>query len=415
MSDRVRDQYEAYPYPARDPRDELKRLITGSPSNLDELNHYVFAGGLDVSAPFRVLVAGGGTGDALIMLAQNCADAGVPAEFTYLDLSAASRAVAEARAEIRGLKSIRFLTGSLLEVGSLAPGPYDYIDCCGVLHHLPDPDAGLAALAAQLAPTGGMGLMVYGAYGRTGVYPMQSALRRLGGDMPDRDRVALARRVLAALPETNWFRRNPLLQDHKTSDAGLYDLLLHSQDRAYTVPELAALTAGAGLAITGLVQPLRYDPAVYLHDPRVRRAIEPLAPLERAALAEEVSGVVKTHTFYAVPEARAAQARATADRPAMVPVLRDRDGPEVARGLKPGKGISMKMPGLSGPLPLPPLAGAMLSRIDGVRSLDALHRDIAQAGGSGLAWEAFKRQFDQLFWTMNGVGKLFLRDPGTGA
>ena len=44
MSDPVQDQYDAYPYPARDPADERTRLITGSPSNLDELNHYVFAG-----------------------------------------------------------------------------------------------------------------------------------------------------------------------------------------------------------------------------------------------------------------------------------------------------------------------------------------------------------------------------------
>ena len=38
MSD-VRDQYEAYPYPARDPRDEAKRLITGSPSFPVEMDH----------------------------------------------------------------------------------------------------------------------------------------------------------------------------------------------------------------------------------------------------------------------------------------------------------------------------------------------------------------------------------------
>ncbi|MEM0924096.1 MAG: class I SAM-dependent methyltransferase, partial [Pseudomonadota bacterium] len=29
----VKDQYEAYPYPARDPADEAKRLIAGSPSD----------------------------------------------------------------------------------------------------------------------------------------------------------------------------------------------------------------------------------------------------------------------------------------------------------------------------------------------------------------------------------------------
>ncbi len=415
MSDRIRDQYEAYPYPARDPRDETKRLIVGSPSNLDQLNHYVFAGRLDFTAPLRVLVAGGGTGDALIMLAQNCTDAGLPAELTYLDLSAASRAVAEARAEIRGLTSIRFLTGSLLDIESLAPGPYDYIDCCGVLHHLPDPDAGLAALAGQLAPEGGMGLMVYGAYGRTGVYPMQRALRRLDAGLSDRDRVALARRLLAALPETNWFRRNPLLQDHKTSDAGLYDLLLHSQDRAYTVPELDALTRGAGLAITGFVPPLRYDPAAYVHDPRLRKAMEHLPTLERAALAEELTGVVKTHACYAVPQGRASRAVASPDSPAIIPVLRDVNGVEMARKLKPGQGISSDLPGLTGRLPLPSLAAAMLSRIDGVRDLESLHREIAGVGGEGLGWVAFKRQFDQLYGTLNGLGKLFLRGPRTGA
>ena len=201
MNDSVRAQYEAYPYPARDPRDEAKRLLTGSPSHLDELNHYVFGGRLDFSAPFRALVAGGGTGDGLIMLAQQCADAGVPAQIVYLDLSQASRATAEARAAARGLTSILFVTGSLLDLAAVAPGPYDYIDCCGVLHHLPDPSAGLAALAGQLAPGGGMGLMLYGPYGRTGVYPLQSALRRMAGDLDPAARVALARRLLASLPD----------------------------------------------------------------------------------------------------------------------------------------------------------------------------------------------------------------------
>ena len=413
MTGRVREQYEAYPYPARDPRDEARRLITGSPSHLDELNHYVFAGGLDFTAPFRVLVAGGGTGDALIMLAQQCADAGIPADITYVDLSEASRGIAEARAEARGLTSIRFLTGSLLDIASLAPGPYDYIDCCGVLHHLPDPDAGLAALAAQLSPDGGIGLMLYGTYGRTGVYPMQAALRRLGGDSDDRSRVALARRLLATLPETNWFRRNPLLQDHKESDAGLYDLLLHSQDRAYTVPELVALTEGAGLGISGLVPPVRYDPAAYLHDPRLRKSIAGLAPLERAALAEELTGVIKTHSVYAVPAGRASQAAAAPDSPAMIPVLRDIDGPDLARRLKPGQGISADLPGLTGRLPLPPLAPAMLSRIDGRRDLETLHREVTDAGGGTLTWDAFKRQFDQLYGTLNGLAKLYLRTAGS--
>ena len=78
--DPIRRQYEAYPYPARDPADERLRLITGSPSHIDEVNHYVFGGRRDWAQPFRALIAGGGTGDGAIMLAQQLADRGTPAE-----------------------------------------------------------------------------------------------------------------------------------------------------------------------------------------------------------------------------------------------------------------------------------------------------------------------------------------------
>ncbi|MEL7348231.1 MAG: class I SAM-dependent methyltransferase, partial [Pseudomonadota bacterium] len=184
--DPVAAQYEAFPYPARDPAEEAVRLIEGSPSHPVEIDHFVFGGKRDWSQPFRALVAGGGTGDGLVMLAQRLADIGCPAEITYLDMSAAARAVAEARIAARGL-SVRFLTGDLRQAPALAvaEGAFDYIDCCGVLHHLDDPDSGFAALAEALSPQGGMGLMVYAPYGRTGVYAMQAAFGALlAGDPP---------------------------------------------------------------------------------------------------------------------------------------------------------------------------------------------------------------------------------------
>src|ERR1700712_3955579 len=66
-------QYEAYPYPARDPADEARRLIIGSPSHLREIDHWVFGAARPRSRPLRALVAGGGTGDGAIMLAQHLA------------------------------------------------------------------------------------------------------------------------------------------------------------------------------------------------------------------------------------------------------------------------------------------------------------------------------------------------------
>ncbi len=409
MTDPLKTQYEAYPYPARDPRDEAGRLITGSPSRLDELNHYVFGGRLDFERPFRVLVAGGGTGDGLIMLAQQCADARIPAAITYVDLSAAARAIAEARARVRGLTGITFLTGSLIELETLAPGPYDYIDCCGVLHHLPDPAAGLAALTARLAPGGGIGLMLYGAYGRTGVYPLQSALRRLTAGLPDGERLALARRLIPKLPATNWFARNPLLGDHRASDAGLYDLLLHSRDRAFTVPEIAELVESCGLAITALVDPIRYDPAFYINDPKIAARLAGLDRLERWALAEELAGSLKTHAFYTVRRDDAAAAVAAPDRPTVRPGLSELDGKAAARSLKPGQGLPIEIDGIALTLPLPALAGALLARINGSVDLAGLHHALDEARGGGLGWDTFKGQFDQLYAVLNGVGKLFLR------
>ncbi|MEL6887720.1 MAG: class I SAM-dependent methyltransferase, partial [Pseudomonadota bacterium] len=100
----VRAQYEAYPYPERDPKDERKRLVTGSPSLPVEMDHWLWGGARDWSRPLRALVAGGGTGDALIQLAQMLSDAGRPYAITYLDLSEASRRIAEKRARMRKLQ-----------------------------------------------------------------------------------------------------------------------------------------------------------------------------------------------------------------------------------------------------------------------------------------------------------------------
>ena len=405
-ADLLRAQYEAYPYPARDPADEDRRLITGSPSHLDQINHYVFGGRLDFGAPLRVLVAGGGTGDATIMLAQHLAAARVPARLTYLDLSGASRRIAEARAARRGLTNIEFRTGSLLDLEGL--GPFDYIDCCGVIHHLSDPAAGLSALASALAPGGGIGLMVYAPYGRAGVYPMQDALRTLTAGLPPAEQVEAARRLLRALPERNGLRNNPLLGDHLTSDAGLYDLLLHSCDRAYTVPELATLVGGCGLAISALIEPAQYDPASYVKDAKTARRLERLSWLERAAWAEQVGGTLGKHVAYLVRPEDAAGAVARLDGLAAVPVLRDLDGPALARGLPPGAVLDAEFPGLKLALPLPRLAGPILARVDGRRSLAEIFEAV-RALDRGLAREQFEAQARALFTALNCIGKMYLR------
>ena len=66
----VRNQYEALPYPACDPLDEHRRLARTWLEDLPMVNHYCFAGRQSFRNGFRALVAGDGTGDATIFLAE---------------------------------------------------------------------------------------------------------------------------------------------------------------------------------------------------------------------------------------------------------------------------------------------------------------------------------------------------------
>ena len=406
--DDVRAQYEALPYPPRDPRDEAIRLVIGTPSHILEINHYLFAGRLNFNRPFRALVAGGGTGDACIMLAQQLTDRRCPAEVVYLDLSTASRAVCEARAKARGLRNIQFLTGSLLDLPGMNIGLFDYIDCTGVLHHLPDPAAGMKSLAAVLQPEGGIGVMLYGQYGRTGVYPLQEMLRTLAPpSMATEDRIAMAKRLIRFLPTTNLFRRNPYLNDHVTGgDSGLYDLLLHSIDRAYTVPEIADLTAAAGLRVVAFLEPVRYEPATYMSDPVIARQTSSLPLLERAAFAERLSGNLRTHVFYATRAGYDTVARPEDTQ--AIPVLREMDAQKLAAGLQPGTPLIANLDGFPWRAQLPALSARIVSQIDGRRSVAEIYTSMSTQGGLPQ-WEDFYSQFEDLYVKLNGVNHLLLR------
>lgn len=396
--DPVKQQYEAYPYPPRDPAEEKQRLVTGSPSHPLEIDHYLFGGQRDWKQPFRVLVAGGGTGDSLIMLAQLLKDRGTPATVVYLDMSAASRRIAEARAAARGLE-IRFLTGDLLT----APehGPFDYIDCCGVLHHLPDPDAGFAALAAALAPEGGMGGMLYAPHGRSGVYALQEALRPLIDGLSPEAQVAKARAALKRLPESHPFARNPLVGDHEQGDAGLYDLLLHSRDRAYEADEVIEAVARAGMVFAGFVPPARYRPETYLG----AELAEPMkdAPFaERAVAAERFCGTLRKHVFYAGAPGRtdlSAEGRA-APGPEAIPVLHGLERQPLAKTIANAGRLRVAMEGLAAEIRLDRSLAPLAARIDGKASLEMLRQ------ASGMDWIRFQTVFQRLAEPLSGLNLL---------
>jgi SAM-dependent methyltransferase len=315
----VRSQYEALPYPPCDPQDDHKRLMLTWLEDLPMINHYCFAGRQSFQNGFRALVAGGGTGDATIFLAEQLKN--TDAHVVHLDMSRASIAIAQERATIRGLTNITWLHESLLNLPQLGLKKFNYINCSGVLHHLADPDEGFKALKSVLLDDGAMGLMVYATTGRTGVYQMQSLMRLVNAPQPgsapldDARKIANTRDLLQSLPPFNGFKLGEALHhDHKImGDAGVYDLLLHSQDRSYSVGELFDwlgdhTPAGHGmhLAFTDVQRGRSpYLPRMVLGSkpPAIAAQLAALPRRRQYEIAELLIGSIITHSFYATRSA----------------------------------------------------------------------------------------------------------------
>ncbi len=398
-------QYERFPYPARDPRDEARRLVVGSPSHLREIDHWVFRARRPAGQPLRALFAGGGTGDGAIMLAAQLLQAGRPGHVTHLDRSSHATRIAAARAEARGLNDIAFVEATLPD---LPDETWDYIDCCGVLHHLDDPLVTLRALAARLHPGGGMGLMVYAPLGRAGVYELQSALRSLAPpDDPPASRLETARRVMRHLPATAWLRANRNFDDHlRGGDSGLYDLLLNPRDRAFDVTQFNALIEAAGLKVAALIEPARYDPDLLLPDPRLRARTAALSPLERAALAENLAGNMATHIAYVVHAAHEPAAIDPTD-PDAVPVARETPASTLASRITHGVFPFQAGP-LTIPLPLPHQAASLLGLVDGRRPVADIR---ALASERGIDAATFDRAWPATFAGLQSANRLLLAAP----
>ncbi len=65
------------------------------------------------------------------------------------------------------------------------------------------------------------------------------------------------------------------------------------------VPEVLNLLATSGLELVSFIMPIRYDPTLYLKDQDLRKKARKLGTGEQAALAENLAGNMKTHSFYA--------------------------------------------------------------------------------------------------------------------
>jgi SAM-dependent methyltransferase len=173
---------------------------------------------------------------------------------------------------------------------------FDQIVCTGVVHHLPDPEAGLKALCSALKADGAMHLMVYAPYGRAGVYMLQEFCRRTG-IQPGAKEIRELMVALTALPPGHPLQTLLHEAPEIRQEAELADALLHPQDRAYTVAQFFDFIERCGLVFARWVRQAPYSArcGVIARLPQAAR-IAQLPEMEQFAAIELFRGTMVRHS-----------------------------------------------------------------------------------------------------------------------
>ena len=250
VSCRVRDQYEANPYP---------RWVKAGPAiEWPSLDRYLQTQFPD--APYQplgkpdpdILIAGCGTGTHPIQTARMFPKARIIA----IDLSRASLSYAARKTRQLGLRNLRYAQADLLELPKLGR-QFDVVEAVGMLHHLADPFAGLAHTVALLRPGGVLNLGLYSRRGREPVAAIRDhiAARGFGTEPAD---IRNCRQELFALSETDPRRKVAYWQDFG-SVSGCRDLLFHAEEHCLDLAEIAGWLERLGLTFLGMIveAPLR--------------------------------------------------------------------------------------------------------------------------------------------------------------
>jgi SAM-dependent methyltransferase/Flp pilus assembly protein TadD len=247
VSNAVRAQYEESPYPRwvdlpePNPEPIVQQLADQFPA---------FRPTPALEPPHRILVAGCGSGRHPLRVAR-----GDPrSRILAIDLSVASLAYALRRAREIGVDNVEFRQLDILDARSLE-GDFGIIESSGVVHHMRDPAAGLAALAAKLRPGGVMKLGLYSRRARPLITLARERIAALGLDASADSMRAFRARILAGEIEG-------LEALAESSDlyalSACRDLLFHVQEHQFSPPEIGALLDAEGLRFLGFQLP-SYD------------------------------------------------------------------------------------------------------------------------------------------------------------
>ena len=252
VSNNVRLMYEENPYP------RYRYADYTSPSIAQKASFFITKESSKKDLAFteclskassspHLLIAGCGTGQQVIHASRY-----KNAQITAIDLSANSLAYAIRKSKEYEMDAIDFRKMDILNVADIG-SKFDIIECKGVLHHMSDPNEGLAALTCQLNSGGYIKIGLYSELARSLVLKARSHISKLS-----------LKPTASGIREFRKMVINKKLDD--LSDIMLWardfyslsecrDMCFHVQEHRFCMESLKKLLSDNGLIFCGFIIP----------------------------------------------------------------------------------------------------------------------------------------------------------------
>ena len=242
VSSRVREQYEASPYPRwiNLGLDVYPKAISEicKDINLRLCNNAI----IDVASP-NILIAGCGTGQHSIGTASKFKNSKVLA----VDLSLSSLAYAKRKTKELGAQNLEYMQADILDLEKL-DRKFDIIESAGVLHHMNNPMAGWEILTNCLRPNGLMRIGLYSKLARRHIIEMRDEIDQLALE-PSDDAMKFFRNTVINSDEEH--HKKILSISDFYSLSMLRDLLFHVQEHQFNIPQIKDCLDELGLKFCG--------------------------------------------------------------------------------------------------------------------------------------------------------------------
>lgn len=196
-------------------------------------------------ADSRILLAGSGS-----FSPYPTAIANRKAVITALDLSKANLGRAKLHTSLHLCFNVKFVEGDLVDARAiLGDQHFHFIDCYGVLHHIPDVDSALRSIHSLLEKNAIVRIMVYSTGARRSIQSVRTAMRML-----QVGEVKAIKRLYGKAADSGRFKDCMDSTYEAKFDWGLADMFLHPYAKTYKIDEVLKILRDA-----------RLEPILFIH------------------------------------------------------------------------------------------------------------------------------------------------------